>query len=365
MTHLLIDARESGTSTGRYVDKLIEHLHNLPNIQLYQVTLLAKSHRLDYLKTIAPNFKVRACNIKEFTFAEQIKLNKLINQQKPDLVFFPMIQQPILYRGRTVTVIPDLTTLRFRNPAKNRLIFTVKQQAYRLVLKHAAKHSKQLITISNFVCQDVANYCHISPSKITTIYCAADKITNKAEPIPQLSKQQFLLAVGRPLPHKNLRRLIDAFDQLNQPNLHLVLAGKTSKAYQQLAQYAKSKTSAERIIFTDFVSDGQLRWLYQNAQAYVFPSLSEGFGLPGLEAMQYGLPVISSNATCLPEIYQDAALYFDPLSTQDMTTKINQLLNDPALAKNLAAKGHKLLGQYSWQTMAEQTLKVIEKALAD
>jgi glycosyltransferase involved in cell wall biosynthesis len=358
---IVIDARESGTSTGRYVDKLIEYLHRLkPD---YEVLLLAKPHRQDFLKGIAPNFGIVPCPIKEFTFAEQLKLLKQIKSLKADLVHFPMVQQPVLYRGLTVTTMQDLTTIRFRNPAKNWLVFNTKREVYKWVNKRVARKSKLLIAISGFVKNDVADYCGVSPDKITVTYEAADRITEAPKSVPGV-KEPFILYVGRPAANKNLARLIDAFKILRpgHPELQLVFTGKLNSEYRRLQKHAAGDKD---IVFTDFASEAQLRWLYENAKAYVFPSLSEGFGLPGLEAMQYGLPVVSSNATCLPEIYQDAAVYFDPLNTQDMAKQISAVLDDPKLARQLASKGSALVKTYSWQRMAQQTLDVYKKALGD
>jgi glycosyltransferase involved in cell wall biosynthesis len=363
MKRIVIDARESGTSTGRYLDKLIEYLHKIK--PEHEFVLLAKEHRLDFLKEIAPNFIINTTPYKEFTFGEQLGFRKQISQLKPDLVFFPMVQQPVLYPGLVVTTMQDLTTLRFRNPAKNWLIFTVKREVYKWVNKRVAKKSKLLITPTEFVKQDVADYCHVDPKKITVTYESADKITDAPQAIKSLTGKRFLLAVGRPAANKNLWRLVEAFNKLSatQPELHLVFAGKFNAEYEKLQTRAKATAHGSRIIFTDYVSDAQLRWLYEQASVYVFPSLSEGFGLPGLEAMNYDLPVASSNATCLPEVYKNGALYFNPFSTADMANKIQKILNNPKLAKQLAQNGKRVVDTYSWKRMAEQTLAVFNKAL--
>ena len=128
--------------------------------------------------------------------------------------------------------------------------------------------------------------------------------------------------------------------------------------FEKLEARIARSPAKENIKVLGFVSDTELKWLYQKAACYVLPSLSEGFGLPGLEAMAHGCPLVSSNATCLPEIYGDAALYFNPLNTDDMVLKIERLLKNPDLAKELVAKGHKQLAKYSWQRMAEQTLQI-------
>ncbi|MBI4034502.1 glycosyltransferase family 4 protein [Candidatus Saccharibacteria bacterium] len=362
MPRVVIDARESGTTTGRYVDKLIEHLHNLkPPLE---IAVLTKSHRLEFMQGVAPSFEVIKCDWREFSFGEQYGFLWQLYGLRNDLVHFSMTQQPILYFGQSLTTVHDLTTARFRNPAKNWLVFSFKQAIYRSVIKLVARKSKQIITASQYVRQDLADFAKLDPAKIEVIYEAADKIEDKPVSVSQLKSGRYLLYVGRPLPHKNLKRLIEAFALLQnkRPGLKLVLAGKSDANYRRLEKFADQK-AIKNIVFTGFIEDAKLRWLYEQAAAYVFPSLSEGFGLPGLEAMHYGLPVISSHASCLPEIYKDAALYFDPLSIEDMTDKIAKVLDNPALAKQLADKGHRVAKQYSWAKTAQQTLAIYEQVI--
>jgi glycosyltransferase involved in cell wall biosynthesis len=133
--------------------------------------------------------------------------------------------------------------------------------------------------------------------------------------------------------------------------------------YERLEK--KSKSISEDIVFPGFVSEGQLRWLYEHAAAYVFPSLSEGFGLPGLEAMAHGCPVVSSSATCLPEVYGDAAEYFDPISVEDIAKSIKKVVTSKVVQKTLRQKGKKQAAKYSWKRMAEQTLEVYKQALGE
>ncbi len=111
------------------------------------------------------------------------------------------------------------------------------------------------------------------------------------------------------------------------------------------------------------MSDAELKWLYENAEAYVFPSLSEGFGLPGLEAMAHGCPVISSSATCLPEVYGDAAEFFDPKDVNDMAKTIDNVLTNKKLRISLARKGKNQIKNYSWQKMAQETLDTYKECL--
>ena len=362
MERIVIDARESGTSTGRYVDKLIEYLHKLE--PEYEIIVLTKTPRIEFMKTIAPGFEILESNYKEFKFAEQIGFLHQLNKLDPDLVHFSMTQQPVLYKGKVVTTIHDLSTARFNNPIKNWLVFKFKQLVYKQVIKRVARKSEVLITPSNWVKYDVAQFAGISLEKINVTYEAADIIHDNPRPVANLEKQRFIMYVGRPQPHKNLRRLVRAFSevQLTHPKLKLALVGKNDANFELLKKYVHHR-DISGVVFTDFVSESQLRWLYENTLVYVFPSLSEGFGLPGLEALAHGLPLISSRATCLPEIYKDAAIYFDPNSTSDTTEKIKTVLEDKELAAKLRQKGPKLAAQYSWQRTAKQTLAIYDKVL--
>jgi glycosyltransferase involved in cell wall biosynthesis len=360
---LVIDARESGTSTGRYVDKLVENLSKLS--PKFDVVVLTKAPRLQFMKQAAPNFKVVKSDYKEFTFSEQLGLLRQINALKPDLVHFTMTQQPLRYKGKVVTTIHDLTTLRFDNPSKNRAVFKAKQKVYERVVKNVAQKSDSIITPSEYVKQDVAQYANINPDKIFVTYEAADRIAAAAEPVPRLAGKQFIMYVGRGTPHKNLKRLVQAFLILRRkyPDLVLALAGKMDANYKRLEALVSDNRLADKVIFTDFISEGQLKWMYENTAAYVFPSLSEGFGLPGLEAMAHGAPVAAAKATCLPEIYGDGAVYFDPRITQDMVQKISRVLSDSGLRAQLIKKGSIQAGKYSWRTMARQTMEIYETAL--
>lgn len=364
MAKIVIDAREYSTSTGRYVERLLYYL--MQTKSEHRFVVLLKPGDMDKFRPTSDRFEAVRCDYKEFTFGEQLGFKKQLDGLGADLVHFGMTQQPVRYKGKTVTTIHDLTTLRFYNPDKNKLVFWVKQQVYAQVIKRAAKKAAAVITPSNFVKDDLVKFSGISPDKVVVTHEAADAISEPPTPLPDLQNSKFIMYVGRPTPHKNLERLIDAFSKLrsNHPALKLVLVGKKDANYERIEASVK-KRGIDGVVFTGFTSEGQLRWLYENTQAYVFPSLSEGFGLPGLEAMVHGAPVVSSNATCLPEIYGEAAKYFDPLSVGAMADAINSVLTDEKLRNTLIKNGHDQAKKYSWKRMAEQTLEVYNKALKD
>ena len=362
MKKLVIDARQSGETTGRYIDKLIEYLYKLS--VPYAVTIITKPHREEYIKNIAPKFRVVTTDFKEFTFDEQIAFKKQLESLAPDLVHFGMVQQPIRYKGKVVTTMHDLTTLRFLNPAKNTAILKAKQVVYARVNKTVAKKSLAIFTPSSYVKDDIVNYTHIKPDKVTVTYESADKIQDNPEIVPALEGKRYIMYIGKPFPHKNLQRLIAAFNiiKTTDPDLMLVLAGKKDVLYSRVEEDVKA---VDNIVFTGFVSEGQLRWLYENCQAYVFPSVSEGFGLPGLEAMIHGAPVVSSNYTCLPEVYGEAAEYFDPMNVEDIASAIKRVINDETLRKKLIAAGYRQVAKYSWGRMTKQTLAVYKTILGE
>lgn len=364
--HIVIDARELRTSTGRYIERLLHYLQEVDTDKDHRYTVLLAPKDFVGWEPVSPLFTKIPCPYKEFTLAEQTGFLFKILELKADLVHFPMVQQPILYRGKVVTTMQDLTTLRFTNPSKNILVFKFKQAVYKWVNIIAARKSVAIITPTEFVKDDVARFTKINSRKITVTYEAGGTIADEPEPMPEFTNKQYIMYLGRPMTHKNLTRLIDAFAILKEshPDLHLILAGKTDALFKRHEKETKQK-GIEDVHFTGFVSDAQLRWLYEHCRAYIFPSLSEGFGLPALEAMNHGAPVVSSNATCLPEVYGNAAHYFDPLDVDGMATAIAEVIDNEKLRQKLILAGSERVKTFSWKRMAEQTLRVYQEVLGE
>ncbi|HEY2135337.1 MAG TPA: glycosyltransferase family 1 protein [Xanthobacteraceae bacterium] len=364
MKRIAIDARIIYTSTGRYVERLIEYLQQLDHDNEYLVLLRQADYDRWHAK--APNFRKVVADHRPYTFGEQIQFAAQLRSLRADLVHFTAPQQPILYRGRHVTTIHDLTTIDFINPRKQSFLKSiyrdrVKPLAFRMLMWVAAHESVEIITPTEYVRQQVIVRLRADPARVTYTYEAAEPLAHSAEPIASLAGSDFILYVGTAHTHKNLPRLLDAAAGLEQ--VILVLAGKSDYFYEQVQQYIADRGYAN-IHYLGFVSDSQLAWLYQNAKLYVFPSLSEGFGLPGLEAMVYGVPVASSNATCLPEVYGKAAEYFDPVRVDDIRATLGRLVTDPKRLAEMKQAGLDHAKQYSWRRMAEQTLAVYQKALS-
>ena len=181
----------------------------------------------------------------------------------------------------------------------------------------------------------------------------------------------FLLYVGNAYPHKNLEKLLDVFLLLyeKRPDVKLILVGKSDYFYERLKQYAKSLNLWQKenlnspVVFPGYVPDSQLEVLYQEAKVYIFPSLYEGFGLPPLEAMAKGCPVLSSDRACLPEVLGTAAIYFNPQDKSDFLAKINLVINDNELREQMKEKGIEQSKLYSWWECANKTFNIYKEVL--
>lgn len=365
---IVIDGRTINSSSGRYVYGLIDQLQKLDKTNEY-VVLVRPNDKHTWTPT-APNWQLQSAPFADFSLREQTTLNGLLTQLEPDLVHFCFPQHPIMYRGRFVVTVHDLTMIH-RKPQANNLFVRanfkhlIKQLVFGRVFRRALRRSSHIITPTDYVKQDLIDTFGTQSDKITRIYEAGEQLTaKKTKAIDDLAKKRFILSVSNGQNHKNERRLVEAHQLLlsRYPDLQLVLAGRLNKDKLQLKDVV-SRHKLKNIVFTGFISDKQLAWAYRHAQLYVFASLSEGFGLPGLEAMSFDLPLVSSSASCLPEVYGSAAHYFDPLSVRDMGRAIEDVLSSSDLRNTLTANAAKQLRRYGWEQTADQTLAVYKKAL--
>lgn len=364
--HIVIDARIRTASTGKPVEKLLEHLQKIDKKNKYTVLVGTD----DEWQPTAKNWDTAKCRFKQFSFnpLNQLFFSLQLYRLKPDLVHFTLTgQQPIFYFGKQITFTHDLTMLNFaRRGHLPKWLHKLRMYGYRLLLWQSHRKAKAILVPTEYVALEVKKYHIFVGRKVTVTLEAADPPIKAVSKKPELvSNEEFILYVGTAFPHKNLRRLIKGFQKLKtkNPGLKLVLAGKREQHSNRLEKWAVKQGVADGVIFTGFVEAAELKWLYENAECYVFPSLSEGFGLPGLEAMTHGCPVVSSEATCLPEVYGDAAEYFDPRDTDAISKAISKVLTKKSYRKDLIKKGRKQAAIYSWDKMAEQTLESYESVL--
>lgn len=363
--HIVIDARIRRSTTGRYADRLVQHLQNVDPFHRY--TILVQPD--DDWKMHAPNFTTVKCPYPQFSVnpLHQLKFAWQLYRLKPDLVHFTMTQQPLLYFGKIVTFTHDSTMYDFVRRGSTPLpIYKVKMWLYRFLVWWSHRKSNKVVVPTRYVADDFSKRQPFVAKKLAVTLEASEPAMAVRAEKPKDAPEDFILYVGTAFPHKNLKRLIEAFEILREkhPHLKLVITGKREEKHMvELMEWAEKRPVYEHIIRPGFVTDAELKWLYEHCRAYVFASLSEGFGLPPLEAMAHGAPVVSSNATCIPEVCGDAAHYFNPRRINDMAEKINEVLTHPKLREELIKKGHEQVKKYSWQKMAEETLTVYKDVL--
>lgn len=370
---IVIDARflgPEGTGVGRYVQKLVENLEQID--QLNDYVILLRSQNFELYQPTTARFKKVLVEAHWFTFKEQMLLPKVLKEIKPDLVHFPQYNVPIFYRGQFVATVHDLIQDEFvTNPKANMISIIIKKMGYRLAISKAINSSDQIIVPSNTVKEKVVARFGIDNEKVSVTYEAADeKFFEWGEQVisPARSKeilgkygikQPFIIYVGNSYPYKNLDRLLECLKMLPK-NISLVNPCARSKSYDNLAGKVQALGLTDRVVLPGFVPDEDLAVLYHLAEVYVFPTLSEGFGIPVLEAMASKLPVVCSNIPILREVCGDNAIYFDPHDVQDIASKIAQTLNDKKLKERMIREGLERAKQFSWRKMAAQTLQVYQ-----
>jgi glycosyltransferase involved in cell wall biosynthesis len=328
--------------------------------------LLAKD--FERWQPTAPNFRKAVADYPPYTLREQLQFARQLYGLRADLVHFTMPQQPLLYFGRHITTVHDLTLLEvvnrrkfsfFKDIYKNKL----KPAVFKVVLDLFVQSSVQIITPTNTVREQLLRTYRVPAEKVTVTYEAAEALAAEARKPDFVDEtDRFVMYVGNAYPYKNVWRLIEAFRLTGRDDLKLVLVGKKEYFYTELEERAK-REGVKNVIFAGFTPDDQLVWLYQHAQVFATASLLEGWGLPGLEAMFYGVPTLASRASCMPEVYGDGARYFDPLKPEDIAKNITEVLDDVSLRSALAKAGLARAKQFSWRRMAEQTLEVYQQAL--
>ncbi len=276
---------------------------------------------------------------------------------------------PAFRAGRLVTIFD---TFGLVEPKTHNRLDTLR---YRWLLPHTLKKADAILTISQHSCQDIQKYLHIPSAKLKTIYCG---IEAQFRPVLDESVRQvvldrynipspYLLYVGSLNARKNIAGLLEAFAIVLEryPNITLVIGGKRQWKASGIEATLKQLSLAEKVHFTGYIADQDLPALYSAAEAFVFPSFYEGFGLPPLEAMACGTPVITSNLSSLPEVVGQAALMVDPYDIKSLAAAIERILSDQPLRKDLQQRGLAQAAKFNWQITARQTLNIYKQVLLD
>lgn len=363
---ILIDARLFGpenTGNGRYTMNLVEGLARLDHENRFVILLRKKYY--ESLK-LPNNWEKVLADFKHYSFIEQVKLPFLINKYKPDLVHFPHFIVPLLYFGKYVVTIHDIIMHKFKGGAATTRHFPayqVTRMGYHLIFSRAVAGSRQIIVPSKAVRKEVIDYYKIKPSKVRVVYEGFDSkitITSKNKfPNP------YFVYVGNAYPHKNLVNLIKAIVILNKQSdqkVSLLISSARNIFTQRIEEMIKKNNAGSFVKLLGFVPDSELGTLYKNSVAFASASLSEGFGLPGLEAISSGTLLLVSDIPVYREVYEDNAIYFDPndpTSIAKAMEKSLKLVHKRRL--QIIQESQKFAKKYSWLKMAKQTLDIYEK----
>ena len=362
-----IDARNDGTGVGRYTFSLIRELAGIDRENEY--VLFLNRERFAGWVAPGPNFRAVEAAVPWFTVREQLVLPRLVARKRLDLMHYPHLTVPLLAKTPFVVTVHDLNYLdagAISGPSNvaSRVRHAALRAGYRLELVKA-RRARRLIAVSEHTRDALVRALRIDQARVAVTYEAADP-PHAIEPDTTVLERYdldapFFLYVGAAYPYKNIAGLIEAFARLGGA-YKLVLAGDHESFGAALRERAADLGVAERVVFPGRVSDTELAGLYRGALAYAFVSFSEGFGLPGLEAMRLGVPVVAASAGSLPEVYGDAARYCDPHDVDSIADALAAVASDEPLRARLVDQGHRRAGEFSWARMAEQTLAVYREA---
>lgn len=363
---------------GRYTRELINGLEKVDDVNQY-IIFIDKEGFGNY-EPKNKNFKKVLADVGWYGFSEQIKTLPIWYKAKLDLMHFTHFNKSIFYRKPYVVTIHDLT---YSVVAKEGMkisklppiIYMVKYLVYERVIKDVIKKARKIIVPSYTSKKDIISAYRINSNKVAVTYESVDKsfspderkqVFKNLEDRFGIRKEKYFIYVGNASPHKNLKRLILAFDILakEKKDFQLVLAGKREKFYTALEEWVKRDGIGDgRIIFTGVVTDDELKALLANSYACTFPSLAEGFGIPPFEAMASGTPVLTSATSCLPEVCENAAIYFNPYLPESIAEKMKMIIENSKMREEFIKAGFEHIKKFSWEKMASETKDVYMNVL--
>jgi glycosyltransferase involved in cell wall biosynthesis len=354
---IAIDARKwRDYGIGTYVRNLVRHLAQLDRETTY--FLFCDPADEATLRDLAANFVPVVDSSRGYRLREHVSIPMKLRRLGVDLLHSPHYVLPLLCRRRAVVTIHDCIHLLFPQYLPNRMALTYAQR----MMGHAVKASALVFTVSEASRRDILRfYPHADPERLQVVPNAIDPtiLEHPGEEEMERVKERyqirgrFVLYAGNIKPHKNLERLIAAFALLKQrpghEDLKLLIIGDETSKYSSLRRRVETAGVRHDVRFFGFVPDYTLSALYRLAAVFAFPSLYEGFGLPPLEAMSTGTPVVTSRISSLPEVVGDAAVLVDPYSVEDIADGLDRVLSDEALRATLVERGHARVAQFSWE----------------
>ena len=350
-----IDARKlHDFGIGTYIRNLLRQLARLD--QQTEFVILSRPEDVFTLATLGDNFRAVPETSGNYSIAEQVRIPLALRRERVTLFHAPHYVLPPLVGCQSVVTIHDCIHLMFPQYLPNKMALAYARTSIGL----AARRATRVMTVSESSKRDILRFVDTQPEKIDVIYNAYDErfaIEPREEDVARVRERYqlhdpFVLYAGNVKPHKNLERLIDAFHLVRKQgldNLKLVLIGDEISKYTALRRAVHQYQLRTHVRFLGYLPEETLAVMYRLAGVFVFPSLYEGFGLPPLEAMASGTPVVTSNVSSLPEVAGDAAVLVDPYEPRAIADGITRVLTDETLRGDLRRKGLARAGQFSWE----------------
>jgi glycosyltransferase involved in cell wall biosynthesis len=350
-----IDARKlHDFGIGTYIRNLLRQLARLD--RQTEFVVLCRPDDREALSLLGENFRAVPETSGNYSISEQIRIPLALKREGVTLFHAPHYVLPPLVRCRSVVTIHDCIHLMFPQYLPNRFALAYARTSIAL----AARRATRVMTVSESSKRDILRFVDAKPEKIDVIYNAFDErfgVEPLEEAVVRVRERyqlhdEFVLYAGNVKPHKNLERLIEAFDLVRKrglDRLKLVMIGDEISKYAGLRRAVHQHQLHKYVRFLGYLPEETLAVMYRLAGVFVFPSLYEGFGLPPLEAMASGTPVVTSNVSSLPEVAGDAAVLVDPYSPQAIADGIYQVLTDESLRRSLRQKGVARAAQFSWE----------------
>ena len=359
-----IDARKlHDFGIGTYIRNLLRQLARIDHDTEY--VLLCRQSDLEVAAQLGPNFRSVLEPSPNYSLREQLHVPWVLHRERPDVYHAPHYVLPAGVRCRSVVTIHDCIHLMFPQYLPNKAAY-----AYaRASMWAAARRSDCILTVSEASKRDILHFFDVPPGKIVVVYNAIDDhfwVEPPEEDVARVRERyqldhEFVLYVGNIKPHKNLVRLIEAFAEFRKGGfdaVKLLIIGDEISKLPALRRAVHRHKLHKHVRFLGYLPDHTLAILYRLATVFVFPSLYEGFGLPPLEAMASGTPVVTSNVSSLPEVAGDAAVLVDPYDVDSIVDGLRRVVGDRALAADLRRRGLERAREFSWERSVEKTREV-------
>jgi glycosyltransferase involved in cell wall biosynthesis len=344
---------------GRYLSQLVPRLIGRRELAF---SLMGRPTEIAHQGLAeAPGAEVIEADAPIYSLREQWVLWRSV-PRATELFWSPHYNIPLAFRGRLLVTVHDVLHL-----ARPEYVQGLHRRAYAKAMFAAlARRASRIVCDSHFTADELARHAGVDPSSIVVVALGVDAgwFEQRAADAPPHPRPYFL-CLGNVKPHKNLGAAVDAFARLADELPHdLVVVGrKDGFITGDRRVVERAARLGERVRFTGEVPDDRLGSYLRHAEALLFPSLYEGFGLPPLEAMASGCPVLASSAASLPEVCGDAALYFDPHRVDEIVTQIRRLVSSPALAQELRERGWAQARRFTWERCADETESVLREVL--